>query len=241
VAALHTGMRLPALLFVVGLLSGCSLPWDARDLPVPYTQTWTGSAQSSWFNLKGDGYEVESRMAPPGCASRIVMAGRNEYEVVTLWPPFATHVRNPLPPPSSQWTGWSTQLVTGSYRLEGTAPTGCQWSVRISRDLSNAPAPSARCGQLTTIPAGSFVRITGTRVSLPSDSALAQSTQVVQPGNVPLSHFGIGIDDGTGVCAVLWPPGSEVAPSPQMGERVTFTGQVIRDGGKSYLGVTSHP
>ena len=238
VRALHT----PAVwLATVLMIAGCSVPLPTRQVPIPYTQTLTGTATSDWLNVRGDTYQVDTRMSPAGCATRIQMVGRNEYAVVSLWPQFEPHVVNPSPPPSTQWTGFSSQLVAGSYRFEGTAPAGCQWSVSMTRDLSNAPARAGTCRQLASLAAGSFVRITGTRVDLPRESSLAHNTQLVQPDNLPMSHFGIGIEDRTGVCAVLWVPGSEVAPVPAMGRRVTFTGQVIPGDGSPYLGITSHP
>jgi hypothetical protein len=107
----------------------------------------------------------------------------------------------------------------GSSRFEGTAPAACQWSASITRDLSNAPARGGACRQIATLTAGSFVRITGTAVGLPPDSSLAHNTQIIQPDNLPMSHFGIGIDDGTCVYTVLWLPGSQVGPVPAMGSR----------------------
>src|SRR5207245_352624 len=97
------------------------------------------------------------------------------------------------------------------------------------------------CRQIATLPAGSFVKITGRRVDLPPNSSLAHNTQLVEPDNLPMSHFGIGIDDGSGVCAVLWLPGSNVTPLPAFGDRVTLTAQVIQDDGNPFLGITSHP
>ena len=231
------GTWLVALVF----LSGCSIQLPASQVSIPYTQTWTGTKTSEWLNLRGDTYQVNMRMSPPGCATRIRVVGRNEYPVVSLWPQFVPHVLNPPPPASTQWTGFSSELVAGSYRFEGTAPATCQWTVSIARDLSNAPAPVATCRQIASGRVGPFVRITGKRVALPPDSSLAHNTQLVQPDNLPMSHFGIGIDDGTGVCAVLWVSGSGIPPLPPMSQRVTFTAQVIQGDGKPYLGITSHP
>ena len=225
----------------VVLLAGCNTPLPTSQLHIPYTQTWSGTASSAWLNLPGDTYKVDTRLSPPGCAARVQLVGRNEYAVVPIWPQFVPHVPNPSPPPSTQWIGFSSQLVAGSYRFEGIAPAGCQWTVSITRDLSNAPAQAGTCRQITTLPTGSFVRITGRRVDLPPNSSLAHNSQLVQPDNLPMSHFGIGIDDGTGVCAVLWPPGSSVTPLPAIGLRVTFTAQVIQGDGNPYLGITSHP
>ena len=147
------------------LLGGCSMPLPASQVLIPYTQTWTGTATSEWLNLRGDNYQVDMRMSPPGCATRIQMVGRNEYPVVSLWPQFVPHVLNPSPAASTQWTGFSSQLVAGSYRFEGTAPAKCQWTVSIARDLSNAPARAGTCREIATLPAGSFVRISGINAS----------------------------------------------------------------------------
>lgn len=242
-ALLRFNMRTSRLLAAVAsvlLVAGCSLPSLPIATNIPYTASWSGTATSDWLNLRAGSYDVDIRMSPPGCASRIQLVGRNEYPVVPLWPEFVPHVVNPPPPASTQWTGFSSQLVAGSYRFEGTAPAACLWWARITRNLSNLPAQAGKCSWIATLPNGSIVKITGKRVPLPSDSALGHDSQLVEPDNVPMSHFGIGIDDGTALCAVLWPPGP-ATPLPRMGERVTFTGQVIADQGKPYLGITSHP
>jgi hypothetical protein len=128
---------------VLLLLTGCSVPSLTSELTLPYTQSWTGSATSDWLNVRGDSYQIDMRMSPPGCASRIRLVGRNEYPVVPLWPQFVPHVLNPSPPASAEWTGFSSHLVAGSYRFEGRAQAGCQWLVRIKRDLPSTPAQAA--------------------------------------------------------------------------------------------------
>ena len=75
----------------------------------------------------------------------------------------------------------------------GTSPFGPQY------------AKHAHCGDLTPADAPNFFVISGTRVALPPNNGLARSSTVVQPGNLPIVHYGIGLDDGTGTCAVYMP------------------------------------
>jgi hypothetical protein len=102
-------------------------------------------------------------------------------------------------------------------------------------------ASATECANVSAAPSGSFVRITGVRVALPPSSSLAHDDQLVQPDNLPISHFGIGISDGSGICAVLWLPGVTGYPMPAMGQRVTFSAQVVVASGGNWLGLSGYP
>jgi hypothetical protein len=93
-----------------------------------------------------------------------------------------------------------------------------------------APNPStakpAHCADVTTAHAGSFVILTGTLVALPADNALARDRTVVQPGSVPIAHYGVGLDDGTAVCAVYLPD-----PPVALGGHLRLVAQVVLSSG----------
>lgn len=87
-------------------------------------------------------------------------------------------------------------------------------------------------GPLDGVRRASVFKISGVRVVLPPDSALARDHTVVQPGNVPISQYGIGVKDSTGTCAVYM-PSAPVA----LGQTVSFAVQAMASsGGGVWLG-----
>ncbi|HEX3630328.1 MAG TPA: hypothetical protein VHW91_07650 [Candidatus Dormibacteraeota bacterium] len=111
------------------LLASCSIPL-VDDFNPPFAHTWTGSDQSPWFSLPHGTYAVDTKMPNGSCVSSVRLVGQNEYPVVSLWPAFTPHVNGPVP--TSNWFGFTAHLVRGTYRFEGKAKPGCEWSVRIS-------------------------------------------------------------------------------------------------------------
>lgn len=93
-------------------------------------------------------------------------------------------------------------------------------------------AKPAHCGSITPADAPNFFKISGVRVALPAGNALSRDSTVVQPGNVPIARDGIGVADGTGVCAVYLPN-----PGVAIGGRLSIVVQAVRgSGGGVWLG-----
>lgn len=98
-------------------------------------------------------------------------------------------------------------------------------------------AKPAHCGGLTTADAPNFFIISGIRVALPVNNALARDSTIVQPGNAPIERYGIGLDDGTGTCAVFMP-----APPVPVGGHLTVVVQAVKaTGGGVWLGWVNVP
>jgi hypothetical protein len=93
-------------------------------------------------------------------------------------------------------------------------------------------AKPAHCGDLKASDAPRFFKISGVRVALPADNPLTRDETLVQPGSVPIAHYGIGVDDGTGICAVYMPN-----PPVAIGGHMSLVVQAVRSsGGGVWLG-----
>jgi hypothetical protein len=77
-----------------------------------------------------------------------------------------------------------------------------------------------------------FARVSGIRAPLPEDNPAARDSTIVQPDNLPLGHYAIAVDDGSGsLCTVVWLlPG----PPPPMGHQVQVTVQIVPSTGGGY-------
>ncbi len=109
---------------------------------------------------------------------------------------------------------------------------------------SPAPGPSAAahltCAQVAASHGVEFARISGRVVALPPDNPVARDGTIVQPENVPLGQFAVGVDDGSGaVCPVAWMlPG----PRPAQGATVHLVVQIVpSSGGGHWLGPVDVP
>jgi hypothetical protein len=98
-------------------------------------------------------------------------------------------------------------------------------------------AKPAHCGGVTIADVPDFFIISGVRVALPANSALARDSTIVQPGDAPIERYGIGLNDGTGTCAVFMP----VPPVPLGGHLTLVVQAVSATGGGVWLGWVDVP
>jgi hypothetical protein len=95
-------------------------------------------------------------------------------------------------------------------------------------------AKAGHCGELTTADVPNFFIVSGVRVALPPNSALApnRNSTIVQPGDVPIERYGIGLDDGTGTCAIYLPE-----PPVRVGGHLSLVVQAVAaSGGEVWFG-----
>ena len=77
-----------------------------------------------------------------------------------------------------------------------------------------------------------FAKIDGVRTMLPPDNPAARDGTIVQPGNVPLGHYAIAVDDGSGSrCTVVW---VLPQPVPAVGQNVSLLVQIVPSSGGGY-------
>jgi hypothetical protein len=106
--------------------------------------------------------------------------------------------------------------------------------VRSAASLRFGPeyAKPAHCGGLTIADVPNFFIVSGVRVALPVNNALARDSTIVQPGSAPIVRYGIGLDDGTGTCAIYMPN-----PPVPVGGHLTAVVQAVKaTGGGVWLG-----
>jgi hypothetical protein len=135
--------------------------------------------------------------------------------------------------------GCGTAVQPGSSAGGGKGAFGQQFgsAQQSSTPFGPAGAKDAHCGDLKASDAPNFFKISGIRVALPPDNPLARDRTLVQPGSVPIAHYGIAVDDGTGVCAVYMPN-----PPVAIGGHLSLVVQAVRSsGGGVWLGWVNVP
>jgi len=146
--------------------------------------------------------------------------------------------------PSGGGSGIVPRSSTGSSAMAQSAGKGDLGMVDPNRGQPTTSsqfgpqyAKRAHCGRLTIADAPNFFIISGTRVALPVHNALARDSTIVQPGNAPIERYGIGVDDGTGTCAVFMPD-----PPVPVGGHLTLVVQAVKaSGGGVWLGWVNVP
>lgn len=149
-------------------------------------------------------------------------------------------------------TGCGTAAAHAGGTPEGSKAAGAavdptHWGMNvIPGQGTESPAPSPAdakrmtCAQVNTSKNVEYARISGHAADLPADNPVARDQTIVQPGNVALGHFAIGVDDGSGsLCAVAWVLAS---PRPTVGDPVALIVQIVRStGGGYWLGPVNLP
>ena len=129
---------------------------------------------------------------------------------------------------SRRWAGLAVSAILcgcGAVPHPGPTPPGPVVQ-HTSTTFGPQYARAAHCGDLTAADAPNFFIISGTRVVLPRENPLSSDATIVQPGSFPIAHFGIGVNDGTGTCAVYMPN-----PPVAVGGYLTVVVQAVRSTG----------
>ena len=131
----------------------------------------------------------------------------------------------------------ANQTARGAALEKGSLGGVGETSRAASASFGPQYAKPAHCGEIREVDAPNYFIISGIRVTLPPDNALARDGTLVQPGNAPVARYGIGVDDGTGVCAVYMP-----SPPVPVGGHLSLVAQAVRSsGGGAWFGWVNFP
>lgn len=146
--------------------------------------------------------------------------------------------------PAGGRAGLAPRSLLGSSAMAPSAKKGDLGVLDPNRGRSTASsqfgpqyAKPAHCGGLTIADAPNFFIVSGIRVALPVNNALARDSTIVQPGSAPIERYGIGLDDGTGTCPIFMPD-----PPVPVGGHLTVVVQAVKaTGGGVWLGWVNVP
>ena len=106
---------------------------NVHHVRFPFTYSQMGNGASFWFHVPEGLWNVEARIGPKECSPPphketvyLAVTGTNGYQVVVF-----LHDRSGGL--GTRWSGWSANLVTGTYRDDAIqVRPGCWWWIRFT-------------------------------------------------------------------------------------------------------------